>query len=259
MKSILSPHISLESESEALERSYAMGIVHTELPDPLGVSGPNSMYVEKMPTVGKGLTDPRLCIYHQGSIVPYLSSIYLLPDTSTTIVDPTSSMANNSAADRLGQLLLEAVLDNPDKNKYVAIARESANIAVGLWLKMTKELEQHCEPNTLHKHLVKYTALYYNIICDRCIEVYEDEGGLKMCFQPHREEPYRLYHHLYDSFSWLLTRNEDVYRGRFPVVNLDFCALTFYTADDSENVDQLTWKHDRGLPSGETFHKRRPG
>lgn len=255
---ILSPHIALEPEPRHSERSYGLGMVRTELPGSLGIIGLNPMYVDEMPIVGKGLETPQLCIYHQGSIIPYLSSAHLLPGTNTAIVVLTNSMANNDAADWLGQLLLETVLDNPDKNDYVAIAKKSAATSVALWPKMAKELEARREPNTPHKPLIAYVGKYYNIIGDWCIDVYEDRG-LKMCFQGQRDESYWLDHLRYDEFSWLLTRNEDVHRGRFPVVNLDFYILTFRNVNDAGYTDQLIWRHDPDVPSGEIFSRHPPG
>ena len=37
----------------------------------------------------------------------------------------TNSMSNNDAVDWLSQLLLETVLDNPDKNDFVELAKSS--------------------------------------------------------------------------------------------------------------------------------------
>ncbi|KAL8811580.1 MAG: hypothetical protein Q9223_007501 [Gallowayella weberi] len=255
---ITSPHISLEPETTSLERSYALGLIRTTLPGSLGVVGLNPMYVDKMPIVGKGIETPRVCIYHQGSIVPYLSSAHLLPDTNTAIVVLTNSMANNDAADWLGQLLLETVLDNPEKNDYVAIAKESAATSVALWPKMAKELEKRRRPDTPQQPPIIYVGKYYNIVGDWCIHVFEDEGILKMCFQGQRDESYRLAHYRYDEFSWLLTRDEDVRRGRFPVVNLEFYILSFRAAGDGGEMQQLIWRHDPDVPAGETFYRHPP-
>ena len=251
---IMSPHIALDSEPRRSERSYGLGMVRTELPGSLGVIGLNPKYVNQMPIVGKGLETPQLCIYHQGSIVTYLSSAYLLPGTNTAIVVLTNSMANNDAANWLGQMLLETVLDNPEKNDYVAIAKESAATSVALWPKMAKELEVLREPGTPRKPPIVYVGKYYNIIADWCIDVY-DEGGLKMCFQGQRDKSYRLDHLRNDGFSWLLTRNEIVHQGRFPVINLEFYILMFGKVNDAGYTDQLIWRHDPDVPSGEIFFR----
>ena len=255
---ILSPHIPLEPESSPRERSYGLGWIRTELPDSLGVVGLNPMYVKEMPTVGKGLPEPRLCIYHQGSIVPFLSSVHLLPDTNTAIVVLTNSMANNDAADWLGQLLLEAVLDNPDRNDYISIAKESAKRSVGLWPRMAEDLEMRRIRNTKHGPLAEYVGTYYNVIGNWCIEVFEDMGALKMCFQGCRHLSYWLDHYHHDVFSWLLTRDEDVRRGRFPVIDPNFYLMKFDSSDSGTTFDKLVWRHDPDIPGGEIFYKYPP-
>lgn len=195
-----------------------------------------------------------LGVLRQGSIGPYLSSTHLLPDTNNAIVLLTNSVVNNDAADLLGQLLLETGLDNRGKIGYVAIARDSVETLVGLWPKMARELEARGKPNTAHKPLVNYAGLYHNVIGKWCIDVFNNEGGLKMCFQGHREHRYWLDHYHHDSFSWLLTRNEDVHRARSPVINLDSFILTFRMADDGEHFQQLVWRHAPDVPLGEIFY-----
>ena len=167
-------------------------------------------------------------------------------------------MANNDAADWLGQLLLETVLDNPDKNDYVAIAKESAAASVASWPAMAKELETRREPNIPQQPLTNYEGKYYNIIGDWCIDVFEAESILMVCFQGQRDESYPLDHFRPHEFSWLWTRDEDVRRGRFPVVNLDFYMLTFGAADDAGKMHQLIWRHDPDVPPGEIFYRHPP-
>ncbi|KAL9611292.1 MAG: hypothetical protein Q9167_004056 [Letrouitia subvulpina] len=259
IEAITSAHIPLESQPSASERSYGLGLVRTMLPGSLGIVGLNPMYVNPMPLVGKGLDEPRLCIYHQGSIPWGLSSAHLLPDTNTAIVVLTNSMANNDVADWLGQLLLETILDNPDKNDYVNIAKDSAKFSVELWLRMERNLEKHREPHTTQRSLANYVGIYWNIIHNWCIDIYEDNGILKVCFQQQREESYELNHYHHDTFSWQLTRNEDARRGRFPVLDPEFYLLRFSVVSNRYQSNQLIWKHDPDVPSGETFYTSPPG
>ena len=74
----------------------------------------------------KGIDEPELVIYHQKSLTGFLSSVHLIPRTSTVTVVLTNSLAKKDTADWLGQLIVETVLDNPEKNDYVMLARESA-------------------------------------------------------------------------------------------------------------------------------------
>lgn len=122
LPTLLNGHINLSLASAELERSYALGWIRTMLSGPLGTVGLNPLCVDAMPLVGKGLKEPKMVFHHQGSLIDYLSSIHLVPSIRTAIVVLTNSMSNNDAADWLGQLLIETILNNPDPNDYVALA-----------------------------------------------------------------------------------------------------------------------------------------
>lgn len=165
-------------------------------------------------------------------------------------------MANNDAADWLGELLLEAVLDNPDKNDYIKIAKSSAKTSTELWAKMSHYLEKNRTPHTTHKPLEQYVGTYHNLIADWKIEAFLKDGTLQMCFQGNTKQTYCLEHYHYNVFSWLLTRDEVVHRGRFPVTVPDCYLIEFRaSAKGSGKVDQLTWKPDPDVPDGEIFFK----
>ena len=128
---------------------------------------------------------------------------------------------------------------------------------------MARELQTHRMPNTHHKPLAEDIGIYYDIIGSWCIEILEDIGELKMWFQRNRELSYWLDHYQNDVFSWLLTRNEDVHRGRFPVIHAEFYLMNFKssdagTSDAGTNVDQLVWRHDADVPGSEIFYKNPP-
>ncbi|KAF2430729.1 hypothetical protein EJ08DRAFT_219136 [Tothia fuscella] len=74
-----------------------------------------------MPEVGKGSKEPRLCIYHQGSLQSLFSAVHLLPGTYSAIVVLTNSLSEDDAADWLGRLLLEAFPDDSVKEDYLEI------------------------------------------------------------------------------------------------------------------------------------------
>ncbi|KAL9584282.1 MAG: hypothetical protein Q9212_002225 [Teloschistes hypoglaucus] len=169
---LLENHIDLSPEPSELERSYPLGWIRTELPGPLGTVGLNPMYVEAMPLVGKGLKEPRLVYHHQGSLIDYLCSIHLVPSTRTAIVVLTNSMSNNDAADWLGQLLLETVLDNPEPDDYVELARRSVENSNALWSQMAYEHENLRIPDTPVRELSEYVGSYYNVVRSWHMEVW---------------------------------------------------------------------------------------
>ena len=83
-----------------------------------------------------------------------------------------NSLAKNDAADWLGQLIVEAILDNQDKNDYVKLAERSAEKSMALWSRMARQLEEGSIPNTLRKSNQDYTGSDNNLIDDYYIEVF---------------------------------------------------------------------------------------
>jgi low affinity Fe/Cu permease len=128
----------------------------------------NPTYVKNMPVVGKNLDKPRLCIHHQGSLISFLTSVYMLPDTKTAIVVLTNSMAINNVADWIGELILETVLDNPEKNDYLSIARQTAKE----YARMAEELERRRQKGTRHRPLDEYVGACYNAVENWRFEVF---------------------------------------------------------------------------------------
>lgn len=70
----------------------------------------------------------------------------------------TNSMSNNDAADWLGQLVLEAILDTPDRNDYIALARSSVEASNNLW---PQDLERGRIPDTPLPGYYGFFGSYY--------------------------------------------------------------------------------------------------
>nr|POE47800.1 hypothetical protein CFP56_01129 [Quercus suber] len=250
-------HIRLDPGDTKQERSYAIGWVRAELPTTLGAIGLNPTYMREMPIVGKGLPKSELCLYHQGSNNTFLNSVHLLPDSHSAVVVLTNSMANNDAADWLGEMLLEAVLDNADKNDYVRLAEISAAESKDRWKRMREELESKRTAGTTCRPLHAYCGSYYNRVGTYRIEVYQAGDQLKMCFQGDREFSYDLEHYHFDTFSWLLTRDEDAHYGRFPVTRASFYLFDFNMPRVGSEAESVTWIDDTAVPQGEMFRRRK--
>lgn len=121
---LLAPHIAL-SDKPLFKQSYGLGWARTVLPGSLCVTGINEMYISAMPVVGRG-SKPKLIYHHYDSLAAFLSSVILIPDINSAIVVLTNSLANNNCADWIGQLILETLIDSPEKNNYKQLAKESA-------------------------------------------------------------------------------------------------------------------------------------
>ena len=255
LPTLLKAHIPLSPQPSHKERSYALGWVRTELPGSLGVIGLNGSYVNKMPTVGKGLGRSLLCLYHQGSNNTFLSSVHLLPETHSGVVVLTNSMANNDATDWPGELLLETVLDNPDKSDYLQLAKSSAAASMNLWVKMKQEFDEHRVPRTCPRAYDAYVGSYLNCVDNHSLDICLKDNVLWLCFQGDSAQEYELEHYHHDVFSWMLTRDQDVRMGRYPMTRLSFYLLQFKSDDQSEGIDSLVWVNDGAVPDGEVSRR----
>ena len=58
-------------------------------------------------------------------------------------------------------MLLETVLDNPEKNDYVDLAKQSAVAYEHTWEAAETDLDKLTSADLQHRHLIEYTGSYY--------------------------------------------------------------------------------------------------
>ena len=249
-------HIPLSTEPSDREESYGLAWARTVLPASTSTVGLNPTYVSEMPIIGKGLKKPELCLWHQGSSNCVLHAVFLLPESQTAVIVLTNALAHNDVADWIGQLILEKILNVPEPNDYLALAKLSAENSSALWPKMKADLERERTRDTSPKSLECYVGKYYNRAENFYLEIEHREDRLTMCFQGNHEQRYTLEHYEHDIFSWVLTRDECARRGRFPVTWRAFYLLRFRAQSGSDEVEELVWVNDGAWDAGETFSKR---
>lgn len=97
-----------------------------------------------------------------------------------------------------------------------------------------------------------YTGKYYNKTGSWFIDVDLQDNILKFKFQGWPSQRYRLDHYRDDVFTWEMTAEEFISRGRWP--DLSASAYIFYFgSDQGSDIDTLTWIHDWAVPEGEIF------
>lgn len=111
------------------EKSHAAGWARSQLPATVGDIGVNPGLVEEISLLAEGI-DSRLALWHQGSLVGATSFVMMLPETQSAVLVSIKTMAINDAADWIGQLLVETLLDSPVRNDYVHLASMSADRAL---------------------------------------------------------------------------------------------------------------------------------
>ncbi|KAK0099726.1 hypothetical protein ONS95_013380 [Cadophora gregata] len=251
---LVTGHIPMENDSK-YEQSYGAGWAVVELPAPVGAIGINGMLVPEMPVVGKGGQKKKVW-YNNGSLVGFFSSVYIVPDSGVIIVVLTNSFATNDCADWIGQLLLEAAIDCPEKNDYIDLAKESSAKYAALWADMPRELAKTRTSNRSFRPLTDYVGKYYNEIHNFYIQIGVSERNgteqLFLSFQGLPSQTHFLVPHAVDVFSWLLSEEESRMVGRWPDLDVSIFILHFAESENGQ-VGKLRWVHDLDVPEGEWF------
>ncbi|KAK3375820.1 beta-lactamase/transpeptidase-like protein [Lasiosphaeria ovina] len=239
-------------ESSLLERSYALGLFRLQLPQPMTSSTMNSGRLPNPPVVARG-SPPQLALYHGGNSAASQNWAILLPETQSAIVVLTNTMANCDAANLIGSMLLETLLDSPQKNDYEELSRIASNAGIEQWRTLHASLEKKRIIGTHPKPLASYTGKYWNHVGNFYFEVFLDEcGSVAFAFQGDRTTSHSLRHYNNDVFAWTLTQDENVATGRFPYTSEGPWLLKFEAK--GETIEGLRWNQN-GIRDGEYFHK----
>ncbi|KAI3327286.1 beta-lactamase/transpeptidase-like protein [Xylariaceae sp. AK1471] len=199
------------------ESSYAFGIARTQLPGVMGQIGINLglMPEGKMPVVAK-CTPSRLVLYHQGSLPGALSAIALIPELQTVVVVVmTNSLSLNDCPHCVMQLVLEQLLEAPQRNDYIAVAKTSAATTLQWYDNTVQALGEEHKNGTASKPLEAYVGTYWNKQRYLKVDVTIDKGKLQWELQDLESEKFELDHFNGDTFLWLRPRNYMAKRGRW--------------------------------------------
>lgn len=250
---LMSAKIPMNGPTEN-EASYALGWARAHLPSAMGAVGTNpGLMPDGMPIVGKSAPS-QLIVYHQGSLPGALAFVGLLPESRTAIVVLTNSLALNDCADWIGQLVLEEVLEVPDRNDYIQAAKTSAAKTLEWYSTITAELHNDRKHNTSVKDLNAYTGTFWNANRTMKMVVTVELNQLYYSVQGLEPEKYVLEHYEDDVFTWIRPRNELVARGRWVDQGVLFWKIRF-GVDAVGNIVQLSWTHDSEVPEGESFFR----
>jgi hypothetical protein len=86
------------------------------------------------------------------------------------------------------------------------------------------------------------------------IEVVVGEDGLAMLFQGRETQRHRLQHHHGETFTWLMSWNEQIRKGRFIEFEPTYYEVKF-GSKGGEGIYVLNWVFDSAIPGGEGFVK----
>ena len=250
---LLTGHVSVNLLPN-YKQYYGAGWMLAELPSPLGAIRTNGICIPEMPVVGKSCQRQKIW-YHNGCLSGSFSSVHVLPDTHTAMVVLVNSLAKSDCADWIGQMLVETIMNNPEKNDYEELPRESAESYSQMWENLKTELDNSRTSQQDHRPSDEYTGKYYNVVGNFFIEVAVVERELHFSCQGLPTQRHRLYYYGTDTFHWLLTEDESVRRGRFPDLDIRMYIFVF-EMNDLGRISTLRWLHDLDVPNGEIFKRK---
>lgn len=215
--------------------------------------GINGYECPQLPVVARG-TKPQRLVYHQGSVSGSLSAVYLLPKTRSAIVVLGNSFDLADTPDWISQLLLEILLDAPERDDFVTLARQTATNALSHHPPTAKKLVEEQQHGTGVRPLEDYYRRYYNKIGNFFLEVSQEGDGLRMSPQGFRNSSYLLHHYHHDVFAWPCDRDADSKEGLYPQFAIGLRRVSFLSGPTGE-ITQVNWQIDKAIPEGETFEK----
>jgi hypothetical protein len=237
------------------EKSYAAGWVRSQLPTTVGDVGVNPGLVTKMPVLADGI-ESRIALWHQGSLVGATSFVMLLPEMQSAVLVLTNTMAKNDAADWIGQLLIETLLDSPIRHDYVNLAALSAERAMEKYQELEEKIESGRTGGKLNRELGKYVSNYVGFGGIFSIQVVQGKSGLEILFQGRDSQRFQMNHHHDDTFTWFMGWDEQIKRARFISYQPSLYFIRFGTHKGEQEVEKVTvlnWVNDASIPEGNDF------
>lgn len=255
---MMAPHIPVTTNPDGTPNAqFCLGWVRTRLPNPMSEMGINEFYVDKFPTIGKGLANGPEVFYSAGSMVGYLTSVTLIPGTSSSIVVLSNTLGNQDLPDWIGLLLLEALLDVPDPIDFIPYAMEAGNSWALGFPQMKKALDEGRNLQSPMRQLATYVGRYWNKVHTWYFDIFQEGGNdtLWMAYCGDRDSKYLLTHYRDDILTFEIDYEESKRRGLWPVPSADFYLLRFQNPGEDGRLQEILWKADWQEPEGEVFKR----
>lgn len=182
---------------------------------------------------------------HGGSMAGYTSTLALIPEDEIAVVVFTNSVGLADPSDWIATMLLEAILDSPEKHDFVKLARKAAAGHLESAKIIRKQLDDKKAntPPQAPRPLSGYVGLYRNSLNGFLIGILESDGELEVRFQNRESQSWRLSHHNGETFMWMASRDEQARQARFTYSPANVFKIIFKSGDDG-HIDGLCWPQE---------------
>ncbi|KAJ5352430.1 beta-lactamase/transpeptidase-like protein [Penicillium brevicompactum] len=268
---IIHPDTSSSDQPNSIIRALEGTSIPT-LPFPQGAFvrirlGPGTITCRHLPGKRYKLTQSygwNMCTITTGpvsrGIIPGFNTYnVLLSETGSAVVVLTNSQSLNGGVRWIGELLVEALLNNshnaPD---YTILGKQSAEIALQQVKDINESLAAGRTIETPSRPLEDYVGKYFNEAGNFFIEIghSRDKASLQVAYMGRKADTFQLLPYREDSFYWTLTHDESAKLAREPIFPMEYHITKFGSEINGTRVSCLWWQHQSGLPEpGELFTK----
>ncbi|KAK9849602.1 hypothetical protein MYU51_014219 [Penicillium brevicompactum] len=237
------------------EHSYGFGWARAQLPAVISQGSDTST---PNPMVGTGAPS-QLALYHGGVIPGFNTYNVLLIETGSAVVVLTNSQSLNGGVRWIGELLVEALLNNSHNAlDYTLLAKQSVEIALQQAKYINESLAAGRTIETPSRPLEDYVGKYFNEAGNFFIKIgySKDRTGLQIAYMGRKADTFHLLPYQEDSFYWTLTHDESAKLAREPIFPMEYHITKFGSEMNGTGVSCLWWQHRSDLPEpGELFTK----
>ena len=237
------------------EHSYGFGWARAQLPAVISQGSDTST---PNPMVGTGAPS-QLALYHGGVIPRFNTYNVLLPETGSAVVVLTNSQSLNGGVRWIGELLVEALLNNshnaPD---YTLLAKQSVDIALQQVKDINESLPAGRTIETPSRPLEDYAGKNFHEAGNFFIKIgySKDRTGLQIAYMGRKADMFHLLPYQENSFYWTLMHDESAKLAQEPIFPMEYHITKFGSEINGTRVSCLWWQHQSGLPEpGELFTK----
>ncbi|KAL8646846.1 MAG: hypothetical protein Q9226_006688, partial [Calogaya cf. arnoldii] len=231
-------------QSSIEDEAYALGWERTT----------HGLNHEKTPVTGNN-SAARTIMYHHGTLVGFLSSVFLIPDSETAVIVMTNSHPFADSSDWGGQLVLETILEGEPSHDFIQLTEDTKAAQFAAYSDLADELGAKKSRNQPTRALEDYCGVYYIEAGNLHLDIVVQGDKLLMIVQGLREVQYVLEPYDDDTFWWPVNREyEQCDQCMFSWTWSGVHLVSFLNSHGS--ISALEWHHDVTTPSAERFVKK---
>ena len=193
-------------------------------------------------------------MYHHGNLVGFLSSVFLVPDSSTAIIAMSNSHPFADSSDWVGQLVLETVLEGESSHDFIRLTEDTKSAQFAAYSDLARKLDTMKTQSEPSRALGSYCGQYYNKAKNFRLDITVEGRKLRMNVQGLEDAEYMLEPYGVDTFWWPVNREYEqceqcMFSWTWPGIHL----ISFHASQT--DIDALDWDHGVTTPSAERFIK----